>query len=105
MKNKSERFHQKAYHHVKKHRKKYTRFALFFIVLLLFRLIEDYFLLSSPVFEVEFDIFIFIFVILSALAFTAIAEMTEIMIEKEEAKKLLNFITKKEKMIKRKIKA
>jgi membrane protein YqaA with SNARE-associated domain len=105
MKKESEKFHQKAYHHVKKHRKKYMRFILFFIFLLLFRIIEDYFLLTSPVFEVEFDVVIFLIVILSAIVFTIVAEATEIFIEEKEAKKLLKFITKKEKMIKRKIKA
>ena len=81
------------------------RFVLFFVSLLLFRLVEDYFLLTSPVVEVEFDVVILMIVILSAIVFTAIAEMTEILIEKEEAKKLLKFITEKEKLIKRKIKA
>jgi len=33
-----------------------------------------------------------------------ISELTEILIEREEAEKLLNFITKKEKMIKERIK-
>jgi membrane protein YqaA with SNARE-associated domain len=96
-KSEKERIHQKAYRHVKKHRKKYTRFILFFIVLLFSRIVEDYFLITSPAFEVEFDIFIFVIIILSAIIFTAIAEMTEILVEKEEAKKLLDFITKKRK--------
>jgi len=89
------KFHQKAHHHVRKHRKKYMRFFLFFIFLLLFRIIEDYFLLTSPIAEVKFDMFIFTIVILSAIIFTIIAEVTEILIEEEEAKKLLKTIKKR----------
>ena len=91
---KNQRLHQKAKYHVRKHRKKYTRFVLFFVFLLLFRILEDYSLLTSPFFEIEFDIIIFLVVSLSALIFTIIAEVTEMLIEEEEAEKLLKLIKK-----------
>ncbi len=104
MKREQERIHQKALRHVKKHRKKFARFVLFFIFLLLFRIIEDYFLLTSPVFEVEIDIFILTIVLVSAVIFTMISEVTEILIEEEEAKKIMKYIMGKERDIERKIK-
>jgi len=103
-KSKDERFHQKAYYHVRKHKKKYLRFILFFLVLLSFRVVEDYFFIKSFGIEIEIDIFIFLTFIFVAIIFTVISELTEILIEREEAEKLLNFITKKEKMIKERIK-
>ena len=104
MENKSEnrRFHQKAYHHVKKHRKKYWRFILFFIILSLFRIIEDYFLVKSIGLEFEIDVFILFSIIFVAAIFTAISEITEKMIEKEEPK-LERLIKKEEKVIKKRL--
>ncbi|MBN2203002.1 MAG: hypothetical protein JW700_02365 [Candidatus Aenigmarchaeota archaeon] len=98
-----ERLHHKTYKHVKKHRKKYTRFVMFFIVLFLFRVMEDYYLLSSFNIELEIDLFIFLSFILGAIVFTLISEITEIMIEKEEAQKLLRYLSKKEKSFERKM--
>jgi len=83
---KKKRFHQKAYHHVTKHRKKYSRFILFTIVLSLFRIVEDYFLVKSVGLEFEIDIFILFSIIFIAIIFTVISEVTEKMIEKEEPK-------------------
>ncbi len=98
------RFHQKAYRHVKKHRKKYSRFFLFFIILLIFRVMEDYFLLKTIGLEFEIDLFILLSMISAAFIFTVVSEITEKMIEEEEAKKLLEFIRKKEPKIEKVIK-
>lgn len=109
------KFHQKAYHHVRKHRKKYSRFILFFVILSLFRIIEDYFLVKSISLEFEVDLFILFSIIFTAFIFTAVSELTEKMIEEEEARKLLEFIRKekpklesiikgKKKIVKKKIK-
>jgi membrane protein YqaA with SNARE-associated domain len=96
MKDKGEKLHQKAYHHVKKQKKKYYRFVLFFLFILIFRIIEDYFLLRSAVVEFEFDIIVLLIVLISAVIFTAISEITELFIEEDEAKKLLKYIRKRE---------
>jgi hypothetical protein len=88
--------HGKAYLHIKRHKKKYSRFVLFFILLAAFRVIEDYYLIRSMGIEFEFDAFIFLSIIVAALLFTLISEVTEKFIEEEEAKKLLEFIMEKE---------
>ena len=89
-----DRLHVKA--HLKRHRKKYFRFVLFFIMLTAFRVIEDYYLLSSMNIEFEFDAFIFLSIIVAAVLFTVVSEVTEKLIEEEEAKKLLELIKEKE---------
>ena len=94
--------YRKVYHHVRKHRKKYSRFILFFVILLTFRVIEDYFLIKSIGIEFEIDIFILFSIILIASIFTGIAELTEELIEEKEAKKILETIKRdKEKLIKK----
>lgn len=103
MGNSRERIHHKTYKHVKRHRKKYTRFFLFFIVLFMIRVLEDFYLLNSFGIELEIDIFIMATFLLGALVFTLISELTEIMIEKEEAQKIVRYISKKEKTLERKI--
>lgn len=92
-----EKFHQKTYQHVKKHRKKYWRFILFIIILSIFRIVEDYFLVKSIGLEFEIDLFIFLSIIFIAIIFTVISEITEKMIEKEEPK--IEEIIKEEKRI------
>ena len=89
-----DRLHVKA--HLKRHRKKYFRFVLFFIMLTAFRVIEDYYLLSSMNIEFEFDAFIFLSIVVAALLFTLVSEVTEKLIEEEEARKLIEFIRERE---------
>ena len=95
--------HGRTHNLIKKHRKKYSRFVLFFILLTAFRVIEDYYLLRSMNVEFEFDAFIFLSIIVAALLFTLVSEVTEKLIEEEEAKKLLNFIRKRESNLRRMI--
>jgi prolipoprotein diacylglyceryltransferase len=97
------KFHQKAYYHVKKHRKKYWRFVLFIIILSIFRIIEDYFLVNSIGVEFKIDIIILFSIIFIAAVFTVISEVTEKMIEKEEPK-IEEMIREEKNIIKKKLK-
>ena len=96
------RFHQKAYHHVRKHRKKYLRFVLFFLFLLVYGIIED--LTTMSLRGVELDIAVLTTVLCVALLFTTIAELTEKFVEKREPQKIAKLIKKEEEIIKKKIK-
>lgn len=110
MKNKHDNLIQRAYCHVKRHRKKYIRFILFIIILSLFRVIEDYFWVRTMGIEFEIDVFILFGIIFIAITFTVISELTEKMVEKEEPiierfiKKEECIIEDKEKEIESKIK-
>ena len=106
--NENHRIHQKAYHHIKKHKKKYVRFVSFFIFLVIYSVIED--LIAVTLHGVEFDIIVLINVFTIALLFTGIAEITERIFKKEEPKlekfikKEEDFIEDEEKVIEKKIK-
>jgi hypothetical protein len=89
-----EKISQRAYDHLKRHRKKYLRFVLFVIILSVFRIIEDYFLIKSLGLELEIDLFILLGTVLIAVTFTVISELTEKMVEKEEYR-IEKFIKKK----------
>jgi len=109
------KFHQKAYHHIKKHKRKYARFISFFIFLVIYSVIED--LIAITIHGVEFDFIVLINVFVIALVFTGIAEITERLYKKEETeikeyekkvgkaiKKEEDFIEDEEKFIEKKIK-
>jgi hypothetical protein len=102
------KIHQKAYHHIRKHKKKYVRFISFFVFLVIYSIIED--LIAVSLHGVEFDIIVLINVFLIALIFTAISEVTESLVKREEPKiekfikKEEDFIGDEERSIKRKIK-
>ena len=109
------KFHQKAYHHIRKHKKNYVRMVLFFIFLVLYSIVED--IIAMTVHGVEFDMIIVINVFFIALIFTGIAQMTERLYKEEKdeikeyekkvgkvIKKEEDFLEDEEKMIERKIK-
>jgi len=91
--------YRKVYHHVRKHKKKYTRFIIFFVFLLAYGMIEDFTALTLS--GVEFNVATFTLVFFVALIFTTIAEITEKLIEKKEPQKIVRFIKKEEKAIER----
>lgn len=91
--------YRKVYHHVRRHKKKYTRFVIFFIFLLAYGMIEDFTALTLS--GVEFNVATFILVFFIALIFTSIAEITEKLVEKKEPQKIMKFIKKEGKIIKK----
>ena len=110
-----QKIHHKAYHHIRRHKKKYVRFLTFFVFLVVYSVIED--LIAVSIHGVEFDIIVLINVFIIALLFTGIAELTERLYKKEEdelkeyenkvekfVKKEEDVIEDEEKLIKRKIK-
>jgi steroid 5-alpha reductase family enzyme len=105
------KLHQKAYHHIRKHKKNYVRIVSFFIFLVIYSVIED--MIAVTIHGVEFDMDVFVI----ALVFTGIAEITERLYKKEESeikeyekkvekviKKEEDFLEDEEKIIERKIK-
>jgi len=109
------KFHQKTYHHIRKHKKNYVRIISFFIFLIIYSVIED--MIAVTIHGVEFDIVVLINVFVIALVFTGIAEITERLYKREEheikeyekkvekvIKKEEDLIEDEEKMIERKIK-
>jgi len=104
----SQPLHHKAYHHIRKHKKRYVRFIAFFIFLVFYGVIED--LTAASLTGVEFDIVILITVIVIAIIFTTLTEVTETIFQKEEPKikrmikKEEKFIEKEEDKIKKKLK-
>lgn len=102
MKNNEEQIHDKIHHHVRRHRKKYLRFALFLLVLSLFRIAEDYFLVKSLGLEFDIDIIILFSIVSIAAIFTLLSGLTEKVIEYEEPK-IEEIIKEEEKLIKKRI--
>ena len=109
------KLHQKAYHHIRKHKKNYVRIVSFFIFLVIYSVIED--MIAVTIHGVEFDMVVLINVFVIALVFTGIAEITERLYKKEESeikeyekkvekviKKEEDFLEDEEKIIERKIK-
>ena len=81
-------------YHIKKHHKKHSiRFIVFFIFLVLYGIIED--IMAIGLSGVEFNTFVLTISIVIASAFTAIAEITERLYEKEKTN--INRAIKKEK--------
>jgi DMSO reductase anchor subunit len=93
--------YRKVYHHVRRHRKKYLRFIVFFLFLILYGVVEDF--ISLTIHGVEFNLVVFSTVFVIALIFTIVAEVTE-KLAKKETPKIKKFITKEEKVIKKIIK-
>ena len=91
--------YRKVYHHVRRHRKKYLRFTLFFLFLLVYGIIED--LTALSLHGIEFNIAVFTTVFFIALIFTTVAELTEKFVEKKEPQKIVKFIKREEKVIKK----
>jgi membrane protein YdbS with pleckstrin-like domain len=81
-----------------KHKKRVLRFIIFFLFLIVFSVIED--LLAFYLHGTEFDVAIFLIVIVIATIFTAIAEISEFIFKKEEPK-IEKFVQKEEKVIKK----
>ena len=81
----------------RKHKKRVLRFIIFFLFLIAFSVIED--LIAFYFHGAEFDVAIFIIVIVTATIFTAIAEISEFIFKKEEPK-IQKIIKKEEKVIK-----
>ena len=92
------KFHQKAYHHIRKHKKNYVRIISFFIFLVIYSVIED--VIAVTLHGVEFDIVVLINVFVIALFFTGIAEITERIYKKEEPE-IKEYEKKFEKVIKK----
>ena len=102
MENGQESFHERFNNYIKRHRKKYIRFALFLLVLSLFRILEDYYLVSSLGLEIEIDIAILLSTVLIAVIFTLLSGVTERVIEIEEPK-IEEIICEEEKAIKKRV--
>jgi len=94
--------HPIVYHHVKshvrKHKKRYLRFIIFFIFLIVFEIVEN--LTAVTLTGIEFNTAFLIIMIVVAIFFTAVAEITEIIFEKEKPK-IEKMIKKEEKAIKK----
>jgi len=93
--------YRKVYHHVRRHRKKYFRFIIFFLFLILYGVFEDF--ISLTIHGVQFNIIVFLTVLSIALIFTTIAEVTEKLVEKKEPQKIIKFVKKEEKIIRKKL--
>lgn len=93
--------YRKVYHHVRRHRKRYTRFIIFFVFLLAYGVFED--LISLFIQGIEFDIVVLVTVIIIATIFTTVAELTEKLVERKEHQKIIRFVKKEEKAIKKKL--
>lgn len=93
--------YRKVYHHVRRHRKKYTRFIIFFIFLLAYGVFEDF--ISLTIHGVQFNFIVFLTVLSIAIIFTTVAEITEKLVEKKEPQKIIRFVKKEEKIIKKKL--
>ena len=93
--------YRKVYHHVRRHRRKYLRFIVFFLLLLLYGIFED--LISLTIQGVEFNIIVFLTVVVIALAFTTVAEITEKLVERKDHQKIIRFVRKEERVIKKKL--
>jgi len=91
--------YRKVYHHVRRHRKKYWRFVLFFLFLLVYGIIED--VTAMSLHGIELNLAVLTTVSVIALVFTTIAELTEKFVQKKEPQKIAKFIRKKEKIIKK----
>ncbi|MFH1229810.1 MAG: hypothetical protein V1678_05320 [Candidatus Aenigmatarchaeota archaeon] len=97
---KTYKIHQKAYHHIRKHKKHYVRIALFFIFLVIYSVIED--IIAMSIHGMEFDLVVLVNVFIIAMVFTGIAELTERLYKKEEpeikeyGKKMKSAIKKEE---------
>lgn len=93
--------YRKVYHHVRRYRKKYLRFIIFFVFLLAYGVFED--LISLTIHGVQFDIIVFLTVVTIAIIFTTVAEVTEKLVERKEHKKIIRFVKKEKKAIKKKL--
>ncbi len=97
--------HHTPYHqlrrHVHKHGKHYVRFIAFFFFLVVYSIVED--LVAVTTLGVQFSFQLFIHILILALLFTAIAQKTERLFEKE-AERVEEFVEIEEPKIKKALK-
>jgi len=79
--------------HVSRHKKKYIRFIIFFFLVYVFRTYENYLVSKVTGITLDIDVVNYLVVILIATVFTFVAEITEKIIEEQEAK-LEDFVKK-----------
>ena len=85
--------HHKIRRHVKKHKKHYIRFVAFFSFLLIFAIIEDTIVALAT--GAPLAVYTLTIILIVSLIFTAIAEYTEKLFEKE-AEDIARFVKKEE---------